>query len=175
MIVRALELDDHEVFVDHVRAHLGENGVEGTPLFTPNGKHDPFDIHAQRARFREALVIEVGRPGWMRVWGAFERGALVGHVDLRARHEPSTGHRALLGLGIRAPYRGRGIGRVLIKEALAWARTQPLAWVDLFVFASNTRAQTLYESFGFSETGRTRDLFRVDGQSIDDVAMTLQL
>jgi RimJ/RimL family protein N-acetyltransferase len=60
--------------------------------------------------------------------------------------------------------------------ALEWAVAQPsLAWIDLQVFAHNLRARKLYESFGFREMSVTKDLFRVNGQSIDDVKMSLRV
>jgi ribosomal protein S18 acetylase RimI-like enzyme len=175
LIVRALGIDDLDDFVDHLGAHFAENGRDGTPVFTPTPNSEPFDADARRARLSDELCADVGSEDWTRVWAAFVDDALIGHVDLQARHEPSTSHRALLGLGVLAPFRGRGMGAALLEAALMWARAQPLAWIDLYVFASNTGAQRLYTRFGFRELARVPDLFRVDGQSIDDIAMTLRL
>jgi ribosomal protein S18 acetylase RimI-like enzyme len=175
LIVRALGEGDVDAFVEHLRLHFDENGRDGTALFTPSPPDQPFDPETRRTSTREGLSAELDSGEWLRAWGAFSDGVLIGHLDLKARDEPSTAHRAVLGLGVLAPFRGRGVGRALLGEALAWARTQPLAWIDLYVFAENARAQRLYAAHGFRETGRVVDLFRVAGSSIDDVAMTLRL
>lgn len=160
-----------EAFLDFSAAHHGENGA---PWFSPTV--GPHDRERQREVFDAAWDVPVGDDGWMKVWVARdERGAIVGHVDLRARPEPSTAHRALLGIGILAAHRGRGLGRRLMEVAIEWARTQPLAWIDLATFAENTAALALYRKLGFVETGRVPDLFRLRGASITDVQMTLHL
>ncbi len=79
------------------------------------------------------------------------------------------------GHGIERRARGQGHGRALIEGRSAWARDHGLAWIDLGVFAHNASARALYAKVGFVEVGTTRDQFRVDGTSIDDVAMTLRL
>jgi len=57
--------------------------------------------------------------------------------------------------------------------AIAWARDHGLAWIDLGVFAPNTRAQALDRKRGFVEVGVVRDRFRLDGESVTDISMTL--
>jgi RimJ/RimL family protein N-acetyltransferase len=43
------------------------------------------------------------------------------------------------------------------------------------VFAGNARARKLYQRMGFIETGWVRDCFRIDGVTIDDISMVLDL
>ena len=81
----------------------------------------------------------------------------------------------MLGMGVERRWRGQGYGRALLAAAIAWARRAELAWLDLGVFAHNRRARALYASTGFVEVGITRDRFRVDDTTIDDVAMVLAL
>jgi RimJ/RimL family protein N-acetyltransferase len=50
-----------------------------------------------------------------------------------------------------------------------------LMWIDLRVFAHNTAAHALYRSLGFVEIGTVPDRFRIEGESIDDILMTLRL
>jgi len=40
------------------------------------------------------------------------------------------------------------------------------------VLAGNDAGRALYTSVGFQETGRFRDKFRIDGESVDEVRMT---
>jgi ribosomal-protein-alanine N-acetyltransferase len=59
----------------------------------------------------------------------------------------------LLNLAVHPEQRRRGLGRILLTEALAQARTQgaQVAWLE--VRPSNGPARALYESFGFKEVG----------------------
>jgi RimJ/RimL family protein N-acetyltransferase len=50
-----------------------------------------------------------------------------------------------------------------------------LSWIDLRVFAHNAAGRALYRNLGFSEVGTLVDRFRIDGQIIDDVIMTLRV
>jgi ribosomal protein S18 acetylase RimI-like enzyme len=173
-MITLLREDELEEFLDFSAAHHEENGRDS--IFSP--AEGPHERERLRGYFDAAWDVPVSDDGWMKVWIARlpdDSKRIVGHVDLRARSEPSTSHRALLGIGILAPYRGRGLGRALMEEAIRWARTQPLAWIDLATFADNSAALALYRKLGFIETGRVRDLFRVRGTSITDVQMTLHL
>ena len=112
----------------------------------------------------------------MRTWAAFdEDGAILGHADLRARGPDHTGHRALLGMGVRLPHRRRGLGTRLLETVTDWARAEGFAWVDLFVLEPNTPAQTLYRRFGFVEVCRYTDFFRIGDDSVGDIGMALDL
>jgi RimJ/RimL family protein N-acetyltransferase len=43
------------------------------------------------------------------------------------------------------------------------------------VFGHNAAALALYRDLGFEEAGTVTDRFRIDGRSIDDVIMTLNV
>jgi ribosomal protein S18 acetylase RimI-like enzyme len=124
--------------------------------------------------YRRTVRLPVGTPAWRRFWLAIgDEGTIVGHADLRARPEPHTGHRALLGMGVHRDHRGRGLGRRLLEVILAWAREQPtLVWVDLEVMAENTPARRLYERAGFRTLAAVEDMFRVDGEEVGQLWMT---
>jgi ribosomal protein S18 acetylase RimI-like enzyme len=49
-------------------------------------------------------------------------------------------------------YRGQGAARRLLKRAYAWAQAHGLARVQLYVTASNVRAQSVYTAEGFTLT-----------------------
>ncbi len=171
-MISELREDELDAFLDFSARHHAENGADDV-WFSPSS--GPHDRELQWSHFDAAWGVPVGEDGWMRVWVAREAGEIVGHVDLRARGEPSTSHRALLGIGILAAHRGRGLGKQLMAVAIDWARTQPLAWIDLATFSDNTAALALYRKLGFVETGRIPDLFRLGGASITDVQMSLHL
>jgi RimJ/RimL family protein N-acetyltransferase len=170
-------LDDVHLplLVAHIARHSRESGQDGDPIFRPRSSDAPIDETATVERHRAGWAQALDEPYWLRTWGAVIDGQIRGHLDLHGGRLVSEFHRAMLGMGVERPYRGRGHGRALLAAAIAWARSAELAWLDLGVFAHNTRARRLYASVGFVEVGTTRDRFRVDGAAIDDVAMVLAL
>jgi GNAT superfamily N-acetyltransferase len=159
----------------HIARHHAESGRDGDAVFSPRSATVPFDEVASMERHRLAWGRELSEPLWMRTWGIVEDGLVRGHLDLYGGRIPSELHRATLGMGLERGVRGKGRGRELLATAIAWARGHRLAWIDLGVFSNNAPARALYESAGFVAVGTTRDQFRVDGLSIDDIAMTLRL
>jgi len=101
--------------------------------------------------------------------------AEAGHLWLRVR-EQSTGTEAyLFDIELRPPYRGRGLGREVMRAAEDRARRLGATGMVLNVFGHNTAAMRLYDSLGFvvSSTMMTR---RVDGAlpAYDGPAVTLE-
>jgi len=158
---------------EHLVRHRAESGgPEGH--FMP---FDPDDPQGPRGLDVDALGWPLDRPGWHR-WFVAEIAAdtvprLVGHVNLKGDGLRTALHRCELGIGIERGWRAAGLGQQLMATALAFAEAAPsLAWVDLRVFAHNTRARRLYAGLGFEEIGVVRDRLRIRGETIDDVLMT---
>lgn len=81
-----------------------------------------------------------------------------------------------MGMSVLSSHRRMGGGSLLLSSAIAWARSEPIIdWIDLGVFSDNPGAQALYFRHGFHILGRTPDRFRVDGQSLDDISMTMNV
>jgi RimJ/RimL family protein N-acetyltransferase len=161
--------------VAHIGRHSRESGEGGDLIFRPRSSDAPIDEPATIERHQAGWSLALDEPYWLRTWGVVIDGDVRGHLDLHGGRLPSEFHRAMLGMGIERPWRGRGHGRALLAAAIAWARDAEFAWLDLGVFAHNHRARRLYAAVGFVEVGITRDRFRVDGTVIDDVAMVLAL
>jgi GNAT superfamily N-acetyltransferase len=174
MIAQLAEAD-LPALVAHIARHSLESGRGGDPIFRPRTTDAPIDEAATIERHQIGWAVPLTEPYWLRTWGVTLGGAIRGHLDLHGGRLASESHRALLGMGVERGWRGRGHGRALLAAAIAWARSAELAWLDLGVFAHNHRARALYAAVGFVEVGITRDRFRVDGMTIDDVAMALAL
>lgn len=159
----------------HIRRHGAESGQGGDVIFRPRSSGEELDEAAAIERHRAGWARPLSEPLWLRTWGLLEDGVILGHLDLHGGRLPAELHRATLGMGLERAARRQGHGRAMMAMAIAWARDHGLAWLDLGVFAHNRPARALYASVGFVEVGTTRDQFRVDGTSIDDVAMTLRL
>jgi len=81
-------------------------------------------------------------------------------------------HQVEIGMSVAQAYWGLGIGRRLLTTLIAWAEQAGLRKVNLRVFAENSRARSLYESFGFVQEGSLReDHLRSDGTYGDTVVM----
>lgn len=180
--VRVARLEDADAFVEHVAAHVGESGRDGSPHFAISREVEPSEVRAAaRARWSRRL----DEPLWGRAWllwtepSALEPGPrrVVGHLELRGGRVPAELHRATLAMGILRAFTRQGHGMRMIDAAVRWARRDALlSWIDLGVFSGNEPARKLYARAGFVELGLHRDAFRVDdGVSIDDVQMTLAL
>ena len=174
-MIRMLAVDDLPALFGHTCRHAGESGRDGDVVFRPRAHHEVIDEVAVREHVRAAWERRLDEPLWQRTWGVIVDRAIVGHLDLHGGRMPAELHRATLGMGIERRARRRGFGRALLDTAIAWARAQGLAWLDLGVFAHNEVARALYRSVGFVEIGYAKDQFRVEGAIIDDVTMTLAL
>lgn len=132
-------------------------GVRGFPLET--------------TRAWVTSLIERGMPQVAAVDGE----DVIGWCDIDARMGEGFRHVGRLGMGVRAPWRGQGIGRRLMEAALDGARKIGLARVELEVYASNTAAIHLYEKAGFAREGRHARARLLDGVYDDVVTMALFL
>lgn len=95
-----------------------------------------------RRKDSDLLVAEMGGDiaGYAVFWAVLDQGEL-GNV---AVHED---------------FRGRGIGRQLVRAVLDRADDRGVREVFLEVRYSNTNAQELYRAFGFIEVGRRRNYY----------------
>jgi RimJ/RimL family protein N-acetyltransferase len=85
-----------------------------------------------------------------------------------------SAHRAEVGISVLADWCGRGLGTVLMRELVDWARRHPTFTVlRLGVYAQNARAIAVYERTGFTAEGRRRWAIRLeDGRYVDEVVMS---
>ena len=173
LVIRRAVRDDLPAFFLYLNDHLSDNGVCGTALFMPMPRDESRLPADKEAAFRSGMETPVGQPGWRRAWIAVTgEGAIAGHIDLRARPEKATGHRALLGMGVHRDHRRQGLGEALIAAAGEWAAGETIDWIDREVLSVNEAARRLYARCGFGQVGELADMFRIDGQSLGYTFMT---
>ncbi len=109
------------------------------------------------------------------VYVAEDDGELVGRLSLARDPHPASHHVADLGLMVAAGHRRRGVGRLLLEQAAAWAREAGVSKLELHVFPWNEPAIRLYETFGFEREGVRREHYRRDGEFVDAILMAYRL
>lgn len=100
---------------------------------------------------------------------------VVGWCDVLPIDRPTRAHNAVLGIGVLAEVRARGIGTALLREALRAARAFGLTRVELGYREGNSGVAALYERFGFVREGVLRKGVRLDGAYEDLICMALLL
>jgi RimJ/RimL family protein N-acetyltransferase len=98
---------------------------------------------------------------------------VVGWCDIAPLNRAVYRHVGVLGIGVVADFRGRGVGSALMRAALAQAHEIGLTRVELTVRASNHVAVALYRKFGFAVEGTKRKAIKVDGVYEDLLLMAL--
>lgn len=106
---------------------------------------------------------------------AEEDGCVIGRLSVSRDPHPASRHVADLGLMVAADRRRRGVGRMLLEAAVAWARGAGVSKLELHVFPWNEAAIGLYESFGFVREGYRKAHFRRDDETVDAVLMALAI
>ena len=98
-----------------------------------------------------------------------------GSFDVAGRSRRNA-HRADIGIALYADYTGMGIGKKLFSLILELIEACGFESAELTVVEGNTRAIHMYESFGFTETGRIPKANKYDdGTYADDIFMVRTL
>jgi putative acetyltransferase len=102
---------------------------------------------------------------------AEDEGRIVARLSLSRDPHPSSRHVADLGLMVDERFRRRGIGRLLLDEAVTWARASGIHKLELHVFPWNEPALALYESYGFEREGYRKRHYDRAGEYVDAILM----
>lgn len=94
---------------------------------------------------------------------------------MRYRAPPREGYRygGVLGIGLLAAYRGRGLGAKLALSAICEARQAGIERIEVEVLLSDENAIRLYGQLGFVHEGVKRRARLMDGGYDDKVFMAL--
>lgn len=171
----AQDSDISPFYWQHLVRHSKESGENGDIIFTPD-EHLIQSEEMLKKEKTDKWLRSVKEPGWEKCWVVVDDQGIYGSLRLYNSGLKSTLHRATLIMGIERSHRQQGWGKRLMTEALSWASMQhSLEWVDLYVFAHNQLALQLYSKVGFQKVGIVVDQFRIQGQKIDDLHLTLNL
>ena len=102
---------------------------------------------SEEAGFENIILPEEEKRG-MTIYIAEKDGQIIGKVHLQLIH----GIGGIYGLGILPEYRGLGLGRALLLDAILKLKDANADKIMLQVEAKNGKAISLYKSCGFMET-----------------------
>jgi ribosomal protein S18 acetylase RimI-like enzyme len=122
---------------------------------------------------QNALWVAVNRARGNPLHVALDAERVIGWCEVRRESLPGREHSGTLGIGVRAGFRGAGLGRRLIDAALADAWRRRFERIELWVRSPNHVALALYTAAGFVEEGRRRDAVRLDQGSEDEILMAI--
>ncbi len=162
MTVREADSADAAALITFVQQVAGESDylTFGPGEFTiSEAEEAEFLAKLRAAENQLCLVAELG-------------GEIAGTLHFTAGQRPRVRHSGELGMSVRRPYWGLGIGSRLLEALIAWAAsTGIITKLNLRVRADNQRAIALYRRQGFIEEGRlSRGLF-LNGRYYDLIWM----
>lgn len=99
---------------------------------------------------------------------------IVGTANLE-RMSRRMSHRAMVGIAVLKSEWNHGIGRILIKRIIDYAKNQGIEFINLEVRSDNIAAIHLYEKFEFKKTGIIPAFLKIKSEYIDFDLMSLDL
>lgn len=167
------EKSDLDLFFSYLEVQLSENGQGEAPLFLAMSREIKAVPESMKEKFAQGLSYQYGDADWRKLWLAKDdSGSIKGHIDLRHHSDGKRLHRVLLGMGVDSTCRKQGLGTKLLDSVLAFCQEhEAIDWLDLSVLSGNLPAKNLYIKTGFNIVGEFKDQYRIDGQSVSEIAM----
>ena len=181
MDIRLAQQTDLELFFHYLDTQLQDNGADGALVFQPVPREESKISETIKNKFSTGMAKTIGDDGWrLLMLAVIDKGniesEIAGHIDIRPYPNKYSQHRVLLGMGVAALHRRKGIGKLLLKTMLEWMhKNTAIEHLDLWVMSDNTPAIRLYEKLGFIVYGDISDMYRFDGKSISESFMSLQI
>ena len=103
-------------------------------------------------------------------------GRLVGMAGVYTNKSPKLAHAGVVwGVYVAGACRGRGLGAMLVRSCVEWAREKGLVTLRLAVNAENVAARRCYERCGFTPYGVEPAAVRWEGKLYDEMLMAMRL
>lgn len=162
--IREARLEDARQLLEYMKTVGGETenltfGAEGLPItaeqegkFLESVHNNPKSLHLIVCKDGE-IIADGGLTGLPR----------------------RMSHRAEIGLSVKKAYWNCGVGSMVLKELIEYAKKNGIELLNLEVRSDNLRAIHLYEKFGFRKIGTSPTFFKVNGVYADIDLMYLDL
>lgn len=164
IIIREALIEDAKQLIDYTKIIGGETenltfGENGFPVTLEQEENFLKNVHNDKTSIH--LV-------------ACKDGEIVGSGSLSGLPRRMC-HRAELGITVRKKYWGQGIGSLLMKELIEYAKENGIEIINLDVRSDNKNAIHLYKKFGFKHIGTSPAYFKINEQYVDFEIMYLDL
>lgn len=159
LTIRPAELEDAEKILDL----LDEVGGENLYLMLEPGERTLTQIRGlidQQDTNRSIILLAEGS------------GDVIGILGFLGGSFKKIAHVIEVGMAIRKEFRGSGIGSILLREAISWARKKGFHRLELGVLSTNQQAISLYKKFGFQEEGVRKSRYRIEEKWVDEILMS---
>lgn len=161
--VREATPSDAAALLAHLKALAAEPGIN-IPLAA--------DEITTTLEQEKALLADIADSPRAIMLVAEAGGQIVGELSLKAiSPRRAVKHVATLGMSVKQDWRGKGVGRALMTDAIAWAPSAGIKRIELYVYVRNAPAIALYERFGFTVEGRRKAFIREGDEYLDDLVM----
>jgi len=132
---------------------------------------EPVSVEQRLSWFREH------EPSRRPIWVVEQAGETIGWLRLGDFYDARPAYHATaeIGIYVRSDYRGKGVGRRLLQEAIHRAPGLGLKTLTAGAFAHNEASIRLFEGMGFRRWARFPRVAELDGVERDLVVMGLRL
>jgi RimJ/RimL family protein N-acetyltransferase len=161
MKVRQINKTDAQNFIRLVQQVEKESAYM---LFEP-GERDTT-VEQQRQRI-EAMEQDPHSA----IFLAEDAASLAGYLVAVGGSARRNKHTVYLVIGIRAAYRGQGIGTWLFEHLEQWAMARNIHRMELTVVTQNEAALALYKKHSFEIEGTKKDSLLINGEYADEYYM----
>lgn len=164
VVLRAIRWEDLDDCIEFINS-LVEEGAEILRDTKVTREEEADWLGSRLARVEKGQQIGVV---------AEVNGKMIANSEVEKRGSYMS-HLGYLGIGIKAGYRGIGIGTKLMQTLINESKKMGLEILVLDVFDVNQQAKALYKKMGFNEVGRIPKGIHKNGKYIDLVRMTKEL
>jgi RimJ/RimL family protein N-acetyltransferase len=102
-------------------------------------------------------------------------GEIIGSCSVgRPSNQKRFRHRGAMGIALRKSNWHQGIGKLMMQACIDWCKSNEIEQLELDVVTENTRALSMYKSFGFEIFGTKKHALKYgDGTYADEYCMVL--
>lgn len=124
----------------------------------------------------EAFLENVNKTPYSRMFVVRDENQIIGNGYIHANPRSRIQHKAELAISVLKEYWGKGVGQLLMKTLLDYAKeTSFIETVYLDVVSDNKRAIKLYEKFGFKTYGINERAIKINDSYYDWNLMRLDI